>query len=376
MKISPVSFARRRQGISLLVLVLSLVLLAVVLGMTGAQRSQTSTNWLKHMRLDLSQQDLLDSMVEEAENEFLRATNDPSRPLFQQLREALTQEVIFLPELRQCRKIASELGTVGSLEAKIFLTDLEASGFEPESEWNGTMVVEVRLLPSQGSSRTGFLVRQSRSIRTTSVSAPRPLDRYCYFDYNEPASGQIQNSFEISRDYWSQKATLRISSGSRGIQAAYQDLRGRLPILNGVIYVANDSNDPLQLKDIRHQGRTILVTEGPVELVNVRLEDSSQDQLTILAFGDISVEGDLEASLILTHSPGDPEARRRVHVGTDIVGAFVLTQGTYQATRGFNLDCRPSVSSQGEGPISPGHLYVSVSPVVREHKLFRGNVSD
>lgn len=358
----------RRRGLSLLVFLAVLSLLAFALGLTSARRSQSSLDWLTRLDRSGARLALLESAVSEAEYEFMLACNDPTTALFRELRDPLPEGLRFTPELGESQLVAASMSEVEALGVEVHLREVSSFhvDFEPQQEWEGVLEVRARLTPRGGGSAQELL--QRRQVRSTSVSPPRPLDRYCYFDHRDPQPGQVQGSFEISRSYWSRKASLRLRDRGQGIQAAYEELRERLPVLNGVVYVENPG-ETLRLTDLRHQGRTVLVVEGGLDLVDIRLEDASRDQLTILAFGDVQVAGELEASLVLTRAPSDLEPRRTVHIGTEILGAFVLTEGEYHSDRGFQLDCRPQISGPAGSLLLDRHLYVSVSPVIQERRL-------
>jgi hypothetical protein len=299
----------------------------------------------------------------------MKAVNDPTSQLFHEIRASVVFPVGFVPALIRTRLLARELNLLDDLAVEVEIYDRQSLDlvYEPLTEWTGLMEVRASVGISTGSGRANL--SEVREIRSSIVAPPRPLDRYCFFDWARPRPGQIRRAFDLSREQWSEKAPLRVTPGPDGtIQPAFDALQRLLPVLNGVVSIQNAPGDPLLLRGLTFRGRGVLVIEGPVEISDVRLDDASRDRLTIVAFGNATLSGVVEAAIVLTHSQGDPMPRRVLGGNLEVLGSLSVTSGDY-STPGFVLDCRVQPTSAGSNPVNPKAVFVSVSPEIMDRRL-------
>jgi hypothetical protein len=336
---------------------LALALAATVLVTASTyHRSRTST-WVRRVERELAGEDLLSSALEEAFHWIQLAANDPASPLFASLRSQDLEPMVLGEELVWTRGRQAQVGDSLELVVEVRVEDRELPDDDP-TEWYGRLVLEARW---GGETRSRI-----HEIRATRLTLPAPLDKACFHDWRNPRSGFPDDELWVDPRDWSELATLRLEARSgTDIQDAFEDLTQQLDALSGVIYVANTAGDRLRLRNYTHRGRTLLVTEGPLELVDVYLEDADQDQLTVVALGDVTLGGDVEARVALVGSPDYPEPDRELLPGLDILGSLVLAAGEYTATRDTHLRCAPVVGSDAGGPLLE-QVHVAISPQSQE----------
>lgn len=345
------SLARRRGHVAIAALALALAA-SMLVTVSTRHRSRTSS-WVRHVEQELGGDDLLDSALEEAFHWAQRAANDPTSPAFEAWRVADLPSLVLREELAWTQARLAESGAGTDLEVELRVEDRELPTGDPV-EWHGQLVLEARW-----GDRSRSRVHEIRAARLT---LPVPLDEACLHDWRRPGDGLPAGELLVDPQEWADLATLRLeATPGLGIQAAFEDLLGQLDALSGVVFVANSPGDRLRLRGYEHRGRTLLVTEGPLEMVDVTLADPDRDQLTVLALGDVTLGGDVEAVVALSGTPSAPEAMRQLLPGLDVEGALVLAAGSYSAPRDTHLGCAPVLGEDAAGPILD-QVHVALSP--------------
>jgi len=134
---------------------------------------------------------------------------------------------------------------------------------------------------------------------------------------------------------------------------------------HGVIFVEN-TNEEIII-DRTFKGRTVLVVEGDINVVNARLDDPTQDLLTIICLGQLNLSGPCEASLIpwmgFTCS-----SKNCTIEGNLILGRPDFTVNTPEELlspfikRGSHLRAGPEVPPGTPAPAHSDYLYVTIAP--------------
>lgn len=369
------------RGMHLVLAVLIISSLALAFGVVQNQRARTLRDWTARMKNDLAARDLLASALAEATHEMMSLVNQPGSEPFAALREPSMRDLSYRPRLKRCREMLARQNVVKGLEADVLFCDRHAfpGANAADSEWSGRVVIRVTCTTAGG---PGFASRvvlegvQEREVKTTSFAPPRPLDRWCNYQAGLPSSdlepsipaGFAAPEFPLSRQLMEMKATLRIDGDPN---EGWKQLQARLGDVNGVVYVDNPGR-PLILRGLVHRGKTLLVTRGPVILSDVRRESREADQLTVMAFGDVSVDGRVDAILIATNDKDEKTPpQRAIREHARLVGGLVVTSGTMEFADDTGVECDLDYVPSGnvEGPLFPDRLFVSVSPQLSDSRV-------
>ena len=92
------------------------------------------------------------------------------------------------------------------------------------------------------------------------------------------------------------------------------------------------------------------------------MKDSQRDSLTIIALGDVSIRGNIEAELLLSGIEGKSDPQRIFGSDTEIYGSMVLASGTYQSGGDIRIGCSERVKSLAENPDDLNLIHVGISP--------------
>lgn len=332
---------------------LALGLAASVLVLVATQHRGRTSIWVRRVEAQLAGDDLLESAVEEAFHWVQLAANDPSSPVYRELREGGMAPRVLAGELAWSQGRLEQLGGAPALEVAVRVEDATSPDGDPAS-WSGRLVFEAHWGP-----RTRGRVHE---VRVTRLTLPAPLDGACFHDWRFPQDGFPDAELWVDPAEFEALATLRVQPrDGETTQDTFLGLAGQLEALSGVVYVANGPGDPLTLRGHVHRGRTLLVVQGPLEMVDVTVEDPARDQLAVLALGDATLGGDLEAVVALTGSPDSPEATRQLLTGLDVEGAVVIASGTYRADRDTHVDCAPRPGTDAGGTVLE-QVHVGISP--------------
>lgn len=370
---------KSRRGMHLVLAVLIVGSMSLAFGLVQNQRARTLRDWTARMKADLAARDMVASALAEATHEMMVLVNQPGSETYAALRAPSTSDLRFRPQLRRCREMLVPNGLVKGLVAEVTFHDRRPfpGGDKLDQEWSGVVTLKVTVVASGG---PGFASRvvlegvQVREVRATSIAPPRPLDRWCHYqaglptDQLEPAipAGTDAPSFPLSRQLMESRATLRIDGDPN---EGWRQLRERLGDVNGVVYVDNPGR-PLILRGIVHRGKTVLVTRGPVVLSDVRRDSRDADQLVVMAFGDVSVDGRVEAVLIATQDQQDRPPARAMREHTRLVGGLVVTTGAFEYGDDVGVECDLDHVASGnvEGPLFLDRVFVSVSPQLADSR--------
>lgn len=371
---------RSNRGMHLVLGVLIIGSLALAFGMVQNQRARTLRDWTARLKADLAARDLVQSALAEATHEMMTQVNQPGTDAFQALRRPGLAEQSYRPRLERCRELLARQTLVKGVEAEVIFRDREAfPGANPQDqEWRGFAVVRVTVTTASG---PGFGARvvlegtEAREVKATSIAPPRPLDRWCNYQAGLPSeelepsipAGIPAPEFPLSRQLMEMKASLRIDGDPN---EGWRQLSERLGEVNGVVYVDNPGQ-PLILRGFTHRGKTLLVTRGPVILSDVRRERRETDQLVVMAFGDVSVDGRVEAVLIATQEKGEQPPQRAMREHTRLVGGFVLTSGAMDFADDVGVECDLDFVPSGnpEGPLFVDRIYISISPQLSDSRV-------
>ena len=360
--------------------VLILSSLALSFGLVQNQRARTLRDWAARMKADLAARDLAQSALAEATFEVMDAVNRPGTEFFAALRAPDVSDLRFHPQLKRCRDLLATNRLARGVEGEVRVHSRKhfPGGNDQDQEWAGQITVTVRVVAACGPGFASQVVIegiQERELRATSIAPPRPLDRWCHYqagipsDQLEPSipAGVDAPSFPLSRALMEAKASLRIDGDPN---EGWRQLRDRLGDVNGTVYV-NNPGQPLILRGLVQRGKTVLVTRGPVVLSDIRRDSRDKDQLVVIAFGDVSVDGRVEAVLIATQDKDDRPPSRSFRPHTRLVGGLVVTMGTLDAPEDAGVECDLDHVASGnvEGPMFLDRVFVSVSPQLIDSRL-------
>lgn len=364
---------KSRRGMHLVLAVLIIGSMSLAFGLVQNQRARTLRDWTARTKADLAARDAVASALAEATQELMARVNQPGSETFAALRAPSTGDLAFRPQLRRVRDMIAGSGLVKGVEAEVVFHERKPfpGGNEMDQEWSGLVTLKVTVVASGGpgfASRVVLEGTQVREVRATSIAPPRPLDRWCHYQAGilteqlEPSipAGTTSPSFPLSRQLMEAKASLRIDGDPN---EGWKQLKDRLGDVNGIVYVDNPGR-PLILRGLVHRGKTVLVTRGPVILSDIRRESRDADQLVVMAFGDVSLDGRVEAVLIATQDKQDRPPARTMREHTRLVGGLVVTMGEFEYGDDVGVECDLDHVASGnvEGPLFLDRLFVSISP--------------
>jgi hypothetical protein len=365
--------SRKRTGAQILVLSLTMGLLATFWGMSVAQRGHDAQRWIYREKLQLVARDLLHSSLEEATHAFMEQVNVPGTlPLDAVRQKPGDDALVWSVSTPASVELVKEQLPGMSLAVKVSVVERApiSTSYEPESEWRGVLVVQASVA---GASGARFAATQSRDVRACLITPPRPMDLIGFYDWHKPQPGQPEGPFTMDLSYWRAKSTMCVTP-TTGVstQNAFQMLKERLGVLNGVINVRNRDGGALKLRDYNHLGKAVLVVEGAVELEDVKLQDPRSDLLTVIAFGDVQVRGRADVALIMTADDKAALPVRALNGAVDVRGSLIMTCGT--CTTSGVVTLYPNFSHLAAGkpgsqnPL-PDRIYVSVSPQLYQDRM-------
>jgi hypothetical protein len=366
-----------RRGFHVLITVLVLALLAIASGLIGLHSSRRAVDWAHRSRVELVARDVVACALEEVTHEVMSEVNRPGSALWRALRSPGLSPVALDGRMARTRELARAHAFLTGLAATATITHrtplLPDRSLGDEGEWEGSLVVRARVTCTRPS-RLEVSGVQSRDVRVTTIAPPRPLDKFGFLDLSKDPSRWIPplpvalpaaTVDSMREEPWLRRATLRVEPDSKGdVQARFDALRGRLGSMNGVIAVENRAARPLRLVSHAHRGKTVIVVRGALEIADVSPELRGTDLLTVVAFGDVTVDGAVEAALILARPAGGPEPARAIRSSARIRGSLLIFGGRVTVGTGADLRCdnRYHFSGPDSGRIWEDRLYVSVSP--------------
>jgi len=351
----------------MVILAVSVALVGTMFGLIHVQHSRTVFSWSRELNLDLRCRDVLVSAVAEATFETMRSVNDPDSPAFQLMRTAaVNQNIRFEPELVHTKDLFANVPEVETIKCQVTVMDRVdlgslGAGLTP---WSGYILIEAWMTADADRSKR-VLLRERREIKASSILPPEPFDQMSWFEWNTSAQGFQSDDLANEQAFWRDRlSTLRISESpggpdvNTGLSALAQRLDGNL---NGVIYVDNPTQS-LILDDVVHRGKTVLVVRGALTVSDLKLEDPAFDSLVIIAYGPVTLKGDVQAAVVLTQEKGE-SAPNRVFRSLNLLAPLFLLTGSYQVIGDARRpqDLTPMNPSPG---LKPNHIYVSISPQI------------
>jgi len=349
--------------------VVGFCLLGLAYGASQSARRHHVRGWLDRVHLEQEARDLASSALEEAALELMEEVNRPGGTAFAQLRGPLSEEVRLDPLLARTKQLAAQHPELELVRAKVSIGPRRALAAELPLEWVGRVRCEVEVAARVG----GRIVMEGvaeRDVRA-SVIAPVPFDRVTYLDAARiTALDPTRLKRALTLDPWRARATLRVMPDADGeVQPAFEALLRRLGRLDGIVMIENAGKRPLRLTDRAFAGRAVLVVAGPLVASEVRLADRHTDLLTVIAFGDTSMDGALEGAWVLAASPETGAAAHRGGADLAIRGALVVAAGDTPLPSGVVEPLDTLVATDAAGRIAPDRVLVSVSPQLVRHSI-------
>ncbi len=378
-------------------------------------RASRTGAWSRdHLALRL----LAESAVEEVFLKLSREANAPGTESFRALRAVAraSDGQLELPAV-DADLLRADLGaqkaTLGaepSLECAAEVRSLMPVSADP-LERTGLLRVEATLRLGRRPLASVERFREDRAFRIARTSPGRPLDQVGFL-VEFPKSGGLKNfpkgvaAYAVARDRPRTLLELLTTAPPDGLQAsspayraqllgAFEALRPEalaarahfvthsaaelnaflasrlgagLPV-NGIVH--NLSPDPVQLAFPKFRGRCLLSLQGPVVVGDIRLDEPSKDQLTIVGAGRFVVNaGTVQAALVkaIGGKEGILFARRCQVTGALLSAVFPGSLGLSEQELGacrFEHDPRfDSGTSPGDRPAERllAHYFAAFSP--------------
>jgi hypothetical protein len=355
--------SRRRQGVNLVVATSMVAMLAMAAGFTSSRSARRSGRWTQRHFVELTAQQVARAALEEATHEVVGAMNQPGSPAFAALRSAGDEPVTIPVELPRAHRLAGELAQLEALEVHVQVVRRSplTTWSDPATEWRGHLELVAAVRWDGGELRAEDL----REVQANRLRLPYPFDRYCHYDHRGPRPGQVAGPISLGPSYFAPTASLRVEPGPDGdVQGPFEELLGTTRELRGVIYVANAGARPLRLSGRRLRGRAVVVVEGELVVNELRVEDPALDRIALVALGDATLVGEVEADVLLSHGPGATPPTRELFRGLEVRGSFLVSAGEYQTRGPFDLDCGDGPRRQG-----PEDVQLSLSPSMLASKV-------
>lgn len=364
---------RSNKGFHLIFMAAMMPAMAWLAGGIFFSRSQASLHEVSVVGNSLLARDLVASILAESSHEFMRQVNDPSHPLFEQVRRApVTPPREFLPILDHSNRLLSEQTDFRLESATVRVLPPPQDPGPTRPYWRGVVRTEVRLRGVRRIKNV-WTGTQDREILIDGVGLPAEFSTPGHIDVVSGAgvpAGIPVEPVQIPLQPWLDRASLRVEAdGTGAVQARYEFLQERLGAVNGVVVVGDESSGELALRSVRHRGKAVLVVPGALTLADVRLEDPAQDSLTIIALGPVHLEGTIEARILIADvsggngGPGRGRIARTIAADTKITGSLYVASGRVDYGRGFAVEA-PGIIQGGRAPV-----YVSVSPVLLDTRV-------
>lgn len=343
------NLASDRAGVHLAITSLSLVLTGFLLVWATDQRRGVSDRWVRRFERAMLIEDSLENALEEATHELMAGVNDPSHPLYAELRQAGTARVKYQPNLSWTR---AQADTPDDLAVEIEIGRQKLPGSE-DGEWVGNAKIVVK--------SEGRIATRKHGIRSLILGFPSPFRSDCAHDWENPRPGRPGIPLRMPRQSLANLASLRLPL-DRPVQEAFAELSEELEGIVGVVDTG-PRQEPFRLVEYTHRGRTVLLVRGPLVLEDVRLEDPDRDELVIYALGDVNLRGQVQAKILLTGIDGEPDPQREFGGGARIQGGLLLASGSYRSSSSIEVECAPPNPLTQD---SLARLHVFVSPDAQE----------
>ncbi len=141
--------------------------------------------------------------------------------------------------------------------------------------------------------------------------------------------------------------------------------------LSGIVYM--DTTEELDLSDMKHEGKLIVVIPGDVKLSDVGASDKSIDQLTFVCFGNVRLSGTITASIILGVSEGEPkklETSDGLQIDGNLIsgGPLNFNPGELKGTLKYDKTLDSGNTGNNE---NKNHHFVAISPTLRFKSVSR-----
>lgn len=354
---------RRRDGLNLLVATSLVAMLAMVAGFTSRRAARASSRWTRRQAEELRAHQLARAALEEATHVVARAVNDPGSPAYRALRAPGDGAIAVPVAVPRARGLAAELAGFEAVKVQAYVVGRSplTSWSDPGTEWRGTLELSAEVRWAEGLLRAEEL----REVQANRLRLPFPFDTYCHYDHRFPAPGQVRGPVHLGPAFFGPTASLRVEPDESGdVQGPFEELLATTRGLHGVIYVANAGARPLRLRGRRLRGRAVLVVEGELEVNELRLQDPSRDRLALVALGEATLIGEVEADVLLGHGPGAPPPPREMFRGLEVRGSFLVATGGYESLSPFDLDC-----GAPRRPLRLDEVLLSVGPAVEAARV-------
>jgi hypothetical protein len=374
---------KNRKGMHLLASAMAFGVLGLAFGAIQSMRAKHTQQWLVRTRAEQAARDLTASALAEATHELMEDANRPGAAVFQTLRR--TRTALFAPKLTRSRALFAR-HELAIENAEVLVGEAKPLHEEVPFEWIGRAMVRVTVA-SLAPARFVFEGVQEREVRAACI-APVPFDRAIRIDVNRPLADQEPLPPDIPAPLltqkappmpipvalWRARATLVVQPDAQGrVQGAFDTLLNRLGRVSGIVLVDNAGRAPLSLRNLTFHGQAIIVVTGAVNVADVRLGDPACDLLSIVAFGDCSLDGTIEAALVLTEpkeGAGRP-AERRAGSRTRIRGAYVVTAGPSPLRPDALVEPLDTLvaTDKNNGAVDARRIHVAISPQLISHTI-------
>ena len=171
---------------------------------------------------------------------------------------------------------------------------------------------------------------------------------------------------------WKEKAFFHVKSVDElkeMINSSKDALTGNCN-LSGIVYM--DTADSVTFSNFSHRGKLIIVVPGDLSLESISVADENVDQLTFVSFGELSLDGNIQATVIMGYTGNGPRKLRLS--GLRLTGSFISADGLLFTAGNFegSLKYNEKINSgdTGENEIM-NHYFVGISPQIRCRSVSR-----
>lgn len=214
-------------------------------------------------------------------------------------------------------------------------------------------------LPGKGRA----LVEAARELgRCHAAAAAQVIElagRVIFLTGDERETWLTEQFSRLTPEYWARRAAYRAASVEELV---------RLPVRDGVFALEGDQ----VLDGVSLSGRRILVVNGDARIRNLRREAGAPgaNLLTLVVHGDVTLEGEVDASILVMPSEDSSRARVRVEPGTRVHGCVALGVAAELDGRGWLIRKDPWTDAGGFGaPMLNDRHQVMIAPEPRQRRI-------